>query len=499
MIGGVKSYNSKILFLPMKEILMSHQSKEIRVRFAPSPTGHLHMGSVRVAIFNWLFARHNNGKYLLRIEDTDLQRSKPEYTESILSSLKWLNLLPDEPVIYQLSRIDEHKKVLDSFLEKGLAYPCFCDPEELEKRRAENMQAGITPKYDGCCRNKKYTKEDLQKPHAIRFKLPEDIKFIEFDDAIRGNIKIESEQLDDFVIARQGGIPTYNFVVVLDDIFMKISHIIRGEDHISNTPKQILIYNALGADVPVFAHLPLILGLQGQRLSKRDAAVDVQAYKNAGFLADAFFNYLVRLGWAHGDQEVFTKDEMIKYFKLEDIGKKGSIFDIKKLEWLNGVYIRELSFEKFLSAVEDLPNNYKKELEDLWDTEKLKMLFEQYNQRATRLLDLVVDIISLAKAPKVLDLDLIKKWINNNSYDLIKEFLCEFENLKDFNNETLSNLAKDLCSKFDMKLVALAQPLRLALTGKVVSPGVFELMLILDKDDVINRINLLLQGLKKKD
>jgi len=477
---------------------MNHQNKEeVRVRFAPSPTGHLHMGSVRVAIFNWLFARHNNGKYLLRIEDTDLQRSKKEYVESILSSLKWLDLLPDEPIVYQLSRIEEHKKVLLQFLEKGLAYPCFCDPKDLEKKRAENMQAGITSKYDGCCRNKEYTKEDLQKPHAIRFKLPEDIKFIEFDDAIRGNIKIECEQLDDFIISRQGGNPTYNFVVVLDDIFMKISHIVRGEDHISNTPKQILIYKALGEKIPIFAHLPLILGLQGQRLSKRDAAVDVQEYKNLGFLADAFFNYLVRLGWAHGDQEIFTKDEMIKYFALENVGKKGSIFDIKKLEWLNGVYIRQLNFENFLKAVEVLPNNYKKDLEGLWSSEKLRVLFEQYNQRATRLLDLVLDVISLAKAPKVLDLNLIKKWASNKSSDLIKDFLQEFESLKECDSKKLLALAKELCNKFDMKLVALAQPLRLALTGKIVSPGVFELIIILDKKDVINRTKLLIEELKK--
>lgn len=476
---------------------MLDNKKEVRVRFAPSPTGHLHMGGVRVAIFNWLFAKHNGGKYLLRIEDTDVLRSKKEYEESIIDSLKWLGLLPDEPIVYQMTRLEEHKKIIRSLLDKKMAYPCFCDPAKLEQKREELMKLGITPKYDGTCKDKHYTEQDLQKPHAIRFRVPDDVQFIEFDDAIRGKIRVERDQLDDFVILRQDGVPIYNFVVVVDDIFMKITHIIRGEDHISNTPKQILIYKALGAQHPVFAHLPMILGPSGQRLSKRDAAVDVQEYKKQGYLADAFFNYLVRLGWAHGDQEVFTKEELVKFFTLEHVGKKGAIFDIKKLDWLNGVYIRNSSFEKLFKAVDDLSNNYKKELQEFWTIEQLKELFVQYGQRAAKLLDMVVDIISLAKAPTVLDLKLIEKWLHKNSADLIKLFIKEVQNLKQFEHDQLAESAKKTCEQLGLKLVDLAQPLRLALTGKTVSPGVFELIKILGKEESVKRIEFLLKQIEQ--
>jgi glutamyl-tRNA synthetase len=477
---------------------MLDNKKEIRVRFAPSPTGHLHMGGVRVAIFNWLFAKHNGGKYLLRIEDTDVLRSKKEYEESIIDSLKWLDLLPDEPIVYQMSRLDEHKKIIKNLLDKKMAYPCFCDPAKLEQKREELFALGITPKYAGTCKDKSYTQEDLQKPHAIRFKVPDDIQFVEFEDAIRGKIRVEKDQLDDFVILRQDGVPIYNFVVVVDDIFMKITHVVRGEDHISNTPKQILLYRALGAQHPVFAHLPMILGPSGQRLSKRDAAVDVQEYKKQGFLADAFFNYLVRLGWAHGDQEIFTKEEMIKFFSLEHVGKKGAVFDIKKLEWLNGVYIRNSTFEKLFNAVEDLSNNYQKELQELWTTEQLKELFAQYAQRATKLLDMVLNVISLAKAPIVLDLKLIEKWLHNNSAELISSFVKEVQSSEKLSHEQLAECAKNICEKFGLKLVDLAQPLRLALTGKIVSPGVFELIKILGKDESVKRINFLLKQIEQK-
>lgn len=514
---------------------MTDRNNDVRVRFAPSPTGHLHMGNVRVAIFNWLFARNKGGKYLVRIEDTDVVRSKKEYVDSILDSLKWLDLLPDEPILYQLSRIEEHKQAVQELLDKKLAYPCFCEPKALEEKQQDRMRLGKKLGYDGICRNKSYTQEDLKKPHAIRFRLPDDLKVVEFDDAIRGKIKIEADQLDDFVIMRREGIPTYNFVVVLDDIYMKISHIIRGEDHISNTPKQILIYKALNETIPTFAHLPLILGPSGNRLSKRDAAVNVCEYKEKGFLADAFFNYLVRLGWSHGDQEIFTKDEMIKCFSFDHVGKKGSIFDVKKLEWLNGVYIRNLSFEEFLRAINEIDvsaqqdpsavaeamvdksierrntilvrpeersvskgllNGLKEKLIQHWSNEQLKKLFEQYKERAVNLVEMVQDMISLSHAPKVLDLSLIKKWTSEKTPELLKTFAQEIEKLDEFDHDKLVEIAKEICAKFEIKLVAIAQPLRLALTGKIVSPGVFELICILDKKEFIKRVDFLIEQLK---
>ena len=472
-------------------------NKKVRVRFAPSPTGHLHVGNSRVAIFNWLYARHNNGTYLLRVEDTDVQRSTKEYLDSQLSSLEWLGLDSDEPVLYQMTRIDEHKKIIKELVAKNLAYPCFCDPEELDKKRAECRQAGKTYKYDGTCRKLKYTEDDCKKPYAIRYKVPEDCKFVEFKDLVRGKVRVDSEHLDDFIIMRRDGIPTYNFVVVVDDIYMKISHVIRGEDHISNTHKQILIYNALGAGLPKFAHLPMILGPAGNRLSKRDSAVSVREYREQGFLSDALCNYLVRLGWSHGDQEIFTRDEMIKFFDFDHVGKKGAIFDIKKLEWLNGVYLRQKNFDELLVAIKDLGNDYYQQIQELWNTDQLTFLFDQYKQRATRLLDMIHDIISLAHDPKVLNLDLIKKWNSPKTPELLKMFLDEFEKLeeKDFSHDILIGLAKSVCEKLELKLVVLAQPLRLALTGKIFSPGVFDLIKALGKEKTIKRVKLLIDEL----
>ena len=473
--------------------------KKIRVRFAPSPTGHLHIGSVRVAIFNWLYARHNNGTYLMRIEDTDTQRSTKEFLDSQLDSLKWLNILPDEPIVHQMSRVQEHKKVVDTLLESGDVYPCFCDPEELEKKRQEREALGRAYKYEGTCRNKKYTQEDLNKPHAIRFKIPQNAEALKFEDMIRGAVTVDSEQLDDFIILRRDGAPTYNFVVVVDDIFMKITHVIRGDDHIPNTHKQILIYKALGADVPKFAHLPLILGPAGNKLSKRDASVSIQEYKSQGFLADTIFNYLVRLGWSHGDQELFTRDEMIKYFDFDHVGKKGAIFDIKKLEWMNGVYLRQASFKDICEYINDLDKNYLKELESFWTQEQLKLLFEQYKQRAIKLLDIILDIISFAHDPKDLDLNLIEKWRTEKTVDLLESFLLELKNTNDLSHDNLLTLATKTVENFNLKLVNLAQILRLSLTGKVFSPGVFELINILGKDLSINRIGFLIKRLKENN
>lgn len=467
---------------------------KVRVRFAPSPTGHLHIGSVRAAIFNWLFARHNEGDFLVRIEDTDRVRSKQEYVDSILTSLEWLGLNSDEPLIYQSKRTDEYKKVINQLLEQGLAYPCFCKPEDAQEK-VKKLEKGIATKYNGACRNKSYTQKDLEQPHAIRFKLPEHLKSISFEDKIRGTVTVELDQLDDFVIWRRDEMPTYNFCVVIDDIFMNITHVIRGEDHISNTPKQILIYQALKKDFPIFAHVPLILGASGGKLSKRDAAVSVIEYKKQGFLSDALFNYLVRLGWSHGDQEMFSKDEMIQYFSLDNVGKKGAIFDTKKLLWLNSVYIRNITFEEFLNAVKHLNNDKLEELTSAWNEGKLEQLFELHKERATTILQLVDDIILFALAPKNLDVSLIKKWVTAQTKILLEEFLKRSKEMEEYNHENLIKIAKLICDENATKLVALAQPLRLALTGKTASPGVFELLEILSLEEGNNRIRNLISQL----
>ena len=309
----------------------------IRVRFAPSPTGHLHIGGLRTAFFNWLFARHNNGVFLLRIEDTDVERSTKEYLDSILATFDWVNLPSDEPIVIQSQRIAEHTALIAQLLKEGKAYRCYCSQEQVAERYKGQGSGDEFIKYDGRCRN---AAEQPGVPAAIRFALPAGRTTVAFDDLIRGRVEVGIDQLDDFIIARSDGTPMYNFVVVVDDAHMRISHIIRGEEHISNTPKQLLLYEALGFPVPFFAHTPMILGPDGNKLSKRDAATSVLEYRQEGYLPDALLNYLVRLSWAHGDQEIFTREELISYFTLDHVGKKGAIFDPQKLSWVNSVYMR---------------------------------------------------------------------------------------------------------------------------------------------------------------
>ncbi len=470
----------------------------IRVRFAPSPTGHLHVGSVRSALFNWLFARHNNGTYVVRIEDTDIERSKKEYVDSITQSLAWLSLESDEPLVFQSESIKEHKKIIQDLLDKKKAYPCFCQPKSAEQKVVE-LSAGTTSRYDGTCRDKDFSSQDLSRPHAIRFKVSRDKESLTFSDIIRGDITVPVDQIDDFVIMRRDGMPTYNFVVVIDDIAMNISHIIRGEDHISNTPKQIMIYQALGSEVPVFVHIPLILGPSGNRLSKRDAAVSVEEYRKNGFLADALFNYLVRLGWSHGDQEIFSREELIKLFTLKNVGKKGSIFDIKKLEWLNGFYIRKLSPLQVLDAVGVMSKEIKTHLEKVWDKKALKELIAQYKERAATLKEMAEAISAFACDPKVLDIELCKKWLTSKTADILSDFVNKAKTLKQFDHDTLLTLAREVCSSHDSKLVHCAQPLRLSLTGSVQSPGIFELVAILGIEKSTRRIERLLDILESKE
>ncbi len=457
----------------------------VRVRFAPSPTGHLHVGSVRVAIFNWLFARHHEGTYLVRIEDTDIERSKKEYIDSQLSSLTWLNLSADEEPLYQSSRIDAHKESAHKLMHDGKAYPCFCEPVAADKKSYDKP-------YQGVCRDKAYTEEDLTRPHAIRFKVPREEDTITFNDTIRGDITLERSEIDDFIILRRNGSPVYQLVVVLDDIFMRITHVIRGEDHITNTPKQILLYQAFGETIPKYAHLPLILGASGQRLSKRDAAVSVHEYKTQGYLADALFNYLVRLGWSHGDQEIFTKEEMVKHFSLDAVGKKGAIFDLKKLSWLNSVYLRGASVEALVTALTDMPEGYYEKMTSSWEPKQLEELISLYKERATTLLDVAEGIINLATPPTKLDASLISKWSTPQTSSLLSAFSEKLSGLTQLNHDTLYGLAKELCAEFDMKVVQLAQPLRLAITGGIVSPGIFELITLLGVVESRKRIESLI-------
>lgn len=469
------------------------ENKDVRVRFAPSPTGSVHIGNIRAAIFNWLFARHHGGSYVVRIEDTDRERFKQEYVDAILDALEWLELQSDEPLVYQSQRTDMYQECAHELLENGQAYPCFCEPKEADKVVAD-LEHGVASKYDGTCRDKTWTADDLKRPHAIRFKLPTDKTTVSFDDVIRGQIAFDTRELDDFVIIRRDGMPTYNFCVVIDDSDMRISHVIRGEDHISNTPKQILMYEAMNRTIPRFAHLPLILGSAGNKLSKRDAAVSVAEYREQGYLPAALCNYLVRLGWAHGDQEVFSKDEMVKLFTLEKVGKKGAIFDIQKLSWMNGVYLRNLKCSEFLENVAALGKDCIEKLTDSWNERTINILFELYKERATTVKELAENINSFAQAPKTLEVGLIKKWVTDQTEQLLQSFVSKISEMEELQHDTLLQLARELSTELGVKLVALAQPIRLALTGGIASPGVFELMEVLPVKEVCVRIeNLITQ------
>ena len=465
----------------------------VRVRFAPSPTGHLHIGGLRTALFNWLFARHAGGTYLMRVEDTDITRSTHDYLQSQLTSLKWAGLISDEPIVYQASRKEEHLKVAHDLIKQKKAYPCFCPARDADEV-IQNLEQGIGQKYNGTCRDKVFTDSDLSKPHAIRYKHDAHGPDIEFQDSIRGSIRVKADQLDDFVIMRRDGFPTYNFCVVIDDIFMKITHIIRGEDHISNTPKQVVLYQALNAVLPAFAHLPLILGKSGQKLSKRDAAVSVEEYRAQGFLASALMNYLVRLGWSHGDQEIFSLEELISFFSLDSVGKKGAIFDPEKLTWLNGVYLRKCSASELLAAFDALDPALRKKLGELWTEEKLVILLDLYKQRATNLNSLYQDIASFATDQAKFDLELIANWRTEKTKELLVEFLQSTEQVG-YTHDELLKQAQMVCKNFGLKLVTLAQPLRLALTGTIQSPGVFELLEIVGHDHAQKRIKSLIEQL----
>lgn len=463
----------------------------IRVRFAPSPTGHLHIGGLRSAIFNWLFARHNKGTFLLRIEDTDLERSKQEYTDSILASFAWMHVDWDEPVVIQSERAARHAEIANMLRAQGKAYLCTCSQEQVIERlsKVPGFDANFI-KYDGYCRTKQ------NKEGALRFAIPDTLKSVDFTDLIRGEISIGTDQLDDFILVRSDGTPMYNFVVVIDDADMRISHVIRGEEHIANTPKQILLYQACNFRLPEFAHLPMILGPDGSKLSKRDAATGVFEYRSMGYLPEALFNYLVRLGWAHGDQEVFTREEMINYFTLDHVGKKGAIFDQQKLDWINGVYMRNKSDQELLDIIiKDVCSTL---LSDLprWNQNTILLLINIYKQRAKTLKELVEDIKALYVEPAAYSPEDIAQWITFSTLQDLQEVVELLKNSSEFTVDSISALLKDFAKSKNMKIVALMQPLRIALIGKSSGPGVFDLMAVLGKHETVARVEKLVEFIR---
>ena len=455
----------------------------IRTRFAPSPTGFLHVGGARTALFCWLQARANNGTFILRIEDTDLERSTPESVQAILDGMQWLGLDYDEGPIYQTDSFGRYADVVKRLLEEDLAYHCYCSKERLENLRERQMKEGIKPRYDGKCRHLESVPEGIEP--VVRFRNPQEGDVI-FDDLVRGQISISNDELDDLVIARPDGSPTYNFTVVVDDMDMQITQVIRGDDHINNTPRQINIYRALGAEPPAFAHVPMILGDDGARLSKRHGAVGVMQYRDDGYLPQALLNYLVRLGWSHGDQEVFSVAEMIALFDIKDVNKKASAFSTDKLDWLNQHYMKSLPVEEVATHLtwhfEDQGINTQNgpSLEDIVtvQAERVKTLKEMATQ--SRMFFEGYEEFDPGAAKKHL------RPVAEQSLRLMKEHL---QALEDWSPVPLHDVIDQVAAQLEVGMGKVAQPLRVALTGAGISPSIDKTLWLMGKQRSLEGIS----------
>lgn len=462
---------------------MSH----IKVRFAPSPTGHLHIGGARTALFNWLFSRGKGGKFVLRIEDTDTSRSTDEYIESIMEGMRWLGLEWDEGPFRQTERFAVYTKHIDKLIEEGKAYNCYCSQEELEERRQEAMKTGAPVRYDRRCRERTDPVEGVAP--SVRFKMPLS-GTVYVQDMIKGSVTIENEQIDDLIIRRSDGTPTYNFVVVVDDMEMGITHVIRGDDHLNNTPKQLHIYEALGYDVPVFAHLPMILGPDKARLSKRHGATSVIAYRDEGYLPDALVNYLVRLGWSYGDQEIFTRDELIKLFSFDSVGKSASIFNPEKLLWLNAEYIKSTPPEKLAELVMPflIKDGTVKE-GNMPETKWLSVAIMTLVERSTTLVELARKLRYYILDEVEFDEKAMKKFLKPATKPYLLSVINELTGLDTLGHDPIEAAFGRVMEDHEIKLGKVAQPVRVALTGGTESPGIFELIEAMGKDRVIKKLD----------
>lgn len=466
----------------------------VRVRFAPSPTGYLHIGSARTALYNWLFARKQQGEFLLRIEDTDVKRSSEDLSKSIVESLFWLGLNFDGEIIYQSKRFDIYKRYANLLLEKGLSYKCFCSEYELKQRKEKTIRESKAWKYDRLCATlsqneiAKYEKE--KKPFAIRFKVPE--KDIIFYDLVQGKISFSSKEIEDFIILRSNGLPTYHLSAVVDDIEMKITHIIRGADHLSNTPKHILLFEAFEKEIPYFAHLPLILGPDNKRLSKRHAAIGVLQYKEEGFLPEALLNYLALLGWSpKNNREILSKEELIKTFELKEVNKRNPIFDINKLKWINSQYLKKINSQDLVEPLKDImeskgiwKNEYKDEKKE-WFLRIIELLKIRVNT-LNELIQLAEPIIN---DKYEIELEAEKKYLKEKEVlILLKEVVKEMRSQKNFDEEIAEKIIRGIAENHKLKAAILIHALRVVLTGKSVSAGLFETMELIGKERIIARI-----------
>jgi glutamyl-tRNA synthetase len=452
---------------------------DIRVRFAPSPTGVLHLGGARTALFNWLWARHQGGKFLLRIEDTDRERSTEESVMAIIDALKWLGMDWDEEPVFQSSRAGEHKKALEKLISEDRVYKCYCTAEERKEMREKALQEKRTTIYDGRCDGKA---DDPGKPFVWRFRMPKEGQTV-VEDLVMGRVVTPNEELEDLVIARSDGSPLYNFVVVIDDAAMGITHVIRGKDHLTNTPKQIQIYKALGLPIPEFGHLPLILGL-----SKRLRSAGIESYRDQGYLLQAVNNYIVRLGWSHGDQEIFSTQELIEKFKLEDINKSEGKLNMDKMQWINQQHIQGSTparqaelVSPFLAAIGVRVSP---------DDQKLKRACETVGARAHTLVELAEGVRFYFIPDDGLEYDekAVKKHLNDESRTRLGLMSQALEGVGEWTEEAIQTAVTDFCEQGGIKLKHVAQPSRVALSGMQKGPGLFEMMAVLGQESTVARL-----------
>ena len=467
--------------------MSSSTSSVVRTRFAPSPTGYLHLGGARTALFSWAFARHHQGVFVLRVEDTDLERSTPEAVQAILDGMAWLEMHPDEGPFYQMQRMDRYREVIAGMLADGSAYYCYSSPEEVDAMREKARALGLKPRYDGTWRPEPgKTLPDVpegRKP-VVRFKNPKD-GVTAWNDLIKGPISFDNGELDDLIIARPDGTPTYNFCVVVDDWDMKITHVLRGDDHVNNTPRQINILRALGADLPQYGHLPMILGPDGEKLSKRHGAVSVMEYDKDGYLPEAMINYLARLGWSHGNDEIFTRDQFVEWFDTRNLNKSPAQWDPKKLNWVNAHYIKQM--DNAALALRIAPRI--EQLGGKPDAVDLEAVVGLLKDRAETLNQLAEGAMLFCGPYTPASAELAAEHLHDEARTILNDFAQRAAQLGDWSAEALSAVVKETLAAHNIKMPKLGIPLRVALTGQKQTPSLDAVLALLGRDTVLQRLD----------
>jgi len=464
---------------------------EIRTRFAPSPTGYLHVGGARTALFSWLYARRHGGRFVLRIEDTDIERSTAESVNAILEGMTWLGMEYDEGPLYQTDRFARYEEVTQELLKKGLAYRCNCTKERLEALREEQMQHKEKPRYDGHCRGKHVSPDEA---HVIRFSNPPEGSVI-IEDQIRGRVVFKNEELDDLIIRRTDGSPTYNLTVVVDDLDMAISHVIRGDDHLNNTPRQVNIMRALGVEPPQYAHLPMILGEDGSRLSKRHGAVSVMQFREQGVLPEALLNYLARLGWSHGDQEIFSLDEMIELFRIENVNRAAASFDTEKLLWLNQHYIKNDDPARVAHLLSPHMGDHGIDPSEGPD---LVEVVRAQQERARSLVEMADISTFFYKDFDEYDDKAAKKHLKAGSLTPLEWVRSKLAGLESWQPDALHAIVHEAAESLDIKMGKVAQPLRVAVVGRAASPGIDVTLYLVGREACLRRIDRAIDYIKAR-